>query len=61
MDGKPAFPHGEDLGREAAVVVEIEGDVVEARADQAAEEAQLAGLEQVIRSSGSMPRRRASR
>src|SRR6266508_623044 len=48
VDGEPALPHGEDLGRKASVVVQVEGDVVEARADQAAEEAQLAGLEQVV-------------
>ena len=56
MDGEPALPYGEDLGRETAVVVEVEGDVVEARADEAAEEAQLAGLEQVVGIDAAPPR-----
>jgi hypothetical protein len=33
MDRESAFPHLEDVDREASVVVEAEDDVVEARAD----------------------------
>ena len=45
---RPALPHREDLGREAGVVVEVEGDVVETRAHEPAEEPQLGGLEQTV-------------
>ena len=40
------------LAGELAVVVEVEGDVVEARADEAAEQPQLGGLEQAARDRG---------
>src|SRR5438128_2354876 len=46
--GEPAPPDGGDLGGKAAVIVEVEGDVVEARADEAADEGQLRCLEQVV-------------
>src|SRR3972149_2127815 len=48
VDGEPALPHGEDLSRVAPVVVEVEGDVVETRAHEPAEEPQLGGLEQTV-------------
>ncbi len=49
VDGQAAFPHGEDLRRLTGVVLEVEGDVVEAGAHQAAEERELRGLEQRLR------------
>src|SRR5574342_279939 len=48
VDGEPALPHGEDLGREPPVIVEIEKDVIEAGADEPAEETKLGGLEQAV-------------
>ena len=55
VDGEPALPHSDDLGREAAVIVEVEGDVVETRADEPAEEPELAGLEQIVGIYGAPP------
>ena len=48
MDGKAAFPYREDFSGKTKVVIEIEGDVVEAGADEAAEKTQLGSFEHAV-------------
>ena len=48
VDGESALPDREDLRGNHRVVVEVERDVVEARADQTAQERELGRLEEVL-------------
>src|SRR5215467_4816509 len=48
VNGEAALPHREDFSREAKVVVEVEGHVIQSRADEPAEETELRGLEHAI-------------
>src|SRR3972149_4251430 len=48
VDGQAALPHRDDLRQRAAVVVPVEGDVVEPRPNEPAQEGQLRGLEELF-------------
>src|SRR5262249_46442091 len=48
VNGEATLPHREDFSREAEVVVEVEGDVIQSRTDEPAEQAKLRGLEHAI-------------
>src|SRR3989304_715183 len=49
VDGQAALPHRDDLRQRAAVVVPVEGDVVEPRPDAPARGGQPRGLEELLR------------
>ena len=48
MDGESALPDGEDLRGSHRVVVQVERDVIEARAHETAQERELGRLEEVL-------------
>src|SRR5262245_24804080 len=48
MNRQTAFPDGENFSRVAEVIVEIEGHVIETRADETTQEAQLGRLQHVV-------------
>src|SRR6266850_3539460 len=48
VHGEPALPDGDDLGRIAAVVVPVEGDFVEPRADEARQDGPLPDADDVV-------------
>src|SRR5215470_12773263 len=48
VNGESALPYREDFSRVTEVVVEVEHDVIQSRADEPAEETELRGLEHAI-------------
>ena len=56
VDGESALPDGEDLRGSHRVVVQVERDVVEARAHETAQERELGRLEEVLGVEAAAPR-----
>ena len=56
MDGEPAFPHREDLARVLTVVVPVERDFVEPRAEEAGQDRPLADRDDVVGRQSLAPR-----
>ncbi len=48
VHGEPAFPDGDDLPRIPAVVIPVEGDLVEPRTDQTGQDRPLPGADDVV-------------